>query len=663
MRPIKLEIEGLQSFKEKQVINFDKLSEFGLFGIFGETGSGKSTILDAMIYGIYNKIPRMMGTTDKIEESFNLESDVMRIRFEFALGKDIYIVERGMKRAKGIKLFSTLTPILIKNNKVVAEKTKEIDAIIMEDFGIDVNDFTRSVILPQGKFSEFLKLTGQNKLLMLENIFSLEQYGDSLRDKVSKEKKKWEKEIQSLKDRALGKGMVTEEEIEETNNNLKKLKHNKERLEQDRIEYDALYKSIENLKNYLDEKKILDIKIKELKLEEKNILNLEEEIKNLKEISKFTNILSERKDKLTSELKIKKQLVVLEERKKIMDLEFEKLNKLIKLEESKINNIDEKLKKINYNSELLGELKDNISRKEKLNIYTSKVDELSKELQENESEKLQCEINWKSINNDLEEKKNKKILEDKDKITEKELKELSEKIFILTQDILFIKKNEKNLDDLLKNKPKNILKLEETKKNLEMKLIAEKDLENKILGNRASIFSSKLKKGSPCPVCGSKEHPHKAEFDEEAENILKELKEEIIKLREQGTQIESKKKRDEEDILKLESEIEKCLEKLERDEIEKLIQNKEKLNKRFLLSEKLEIKVELLKKNYEKLFLKYKSTEEKIKELSNEIIKLERDKEFNIKEKNRVDLVNKTLKNNLFLSLEEMKEIDLKINI
>ncbi|MGL4688324.1 MAG: SbcC/MukB-like Walker B domain-containing protein, partial [Fusobacteriaceae bacterium] len=67
--------------------------------------------------------------------------------------------------------------------------------------------------------------------------------------------------------------------------------------------------------------------------------------------------------------------------------------------------------------------------------------------------------------------------------------------------------------------------------------------------------------------------------------------------------------------------------------------------------------------NYEKLFLKYKSTEEKIKELSNEIIKLERDKEFNIKEKNRVDLVNKTLKNNLFLSLEEMKKIDLKINI
>ena len=45
MRPLLLEIEGLQSYKEKQVINFEKLCENGLFGIFGETGSGKSTLI------------------------------------------------------------------------------------------------------------------------------------------------------------------------------------------------------------------------------------------------------------------------------------------------------------------------------------------------------------------------------------------------------------------------------------------------------------------------------------------------------------------------------------------------------------------------------------------------------------------------------------------
>ena len=49
MRPIRLEIEGLQSFEKRQVIDFEKLTEYGLFGIFGETGSGKSTTLAAVV--------------------------------------------------------------------------------------------------------------------------------------------------------------------------------------------------------------------------------------------------------------------------------------------------------------------------------------------------------------------------------------------------------------------------------------------------------------------------------------------------------------------------------------------------------------------------------------------------------------------------------------
>ena len=49
MKPIKLEIEGLHSFVEKQIIDFRELSASGVFGIFGQTGSGKSTILDAII--------------------------------------------------------------------------------------------------------------------------------------------------------------------------------------------------------------------------------------------------------------------------------------------------------------------------------------------------------------------------------------------------------------------------------------------------------------------------------------------------------------------------------------------------------------------------------------------------------------------------------------
>ena len=58
MRPILLEIEGFNSFEKKQTIDFEKLTSMGLFGIFGNTGSGKTTILDAIIYALYEKTPR-----------------------------------------------------------------------------------------------------------------------------------------------------------------------------------------------------------------------------------------------------------------------------------------------------------------------------------------------------------------------------------------------------------------------------------------------------------------------------------------------------------------------------------------------------------------------------------------------------------------------------
>ncbi len=58
MKPIRLEVKGLNSFIDKQVVEFDKLTERGLFGIFGPTGSGKSTILDGITLALYGDIAR-----------------------------------------------------------------------------------------------------------------------------------------------------------------------------------------------------------------------------------------------------------------------------------------------------------------------------------------------------------------------------------------------------------------------------------------------------------------------------------------------------------------------------------------------------------------------------------------------------------------------------
>ena len=62
MKPVYLEFCGINSFSQKAVIDFEKLLSGGVFGIFGDTGSGKSTILDCIHLALYGKIDRAVGS-------------------------------------------------------------------------------------------------------------------------------------------------------------------------------------------------------------------------------------------------------------------------------------------------------------------------------------------------------------------------------------------------------------------------------------------------------------------------------------------------------------------------------------------------------------------------------------------------------------------------
>ena len=70
MRPIELKIKGINSYREEQVINFSQLTSQGFFGIFGPTGSGKSTILDAITLALYTSWKRRLQYGENFS-SFN----------------------------------------------------------------------------------------------------------------------------------------------------------------------------------------------------------------------------------------------------------------------------------------------------------------------------------------------------------------------------------------------------------------------------------------------------------------------------------------------------------------------------------------------------------------------------------------------------------------
>ena len=217
MRPIKLTVEGLNSFSTKQTIDFDKLSSRGVFGIFGKTGSGKSTILDAITLSLYGKVNRARVKTDFVNVKTKETIVVLEFEVQTQTGKKQYEVSRRFKlkkNGKEVDAFATLKQIVGDGIDVVAEGAFNVDAYILNLIGLSMDEFSKCIALPQGEFANFLKAKPNERIELIGNIFDLNEYGAPLWEKVKNRVvllEKQELEKQSQKDML---GHITEEDVE-----------------------------------------------------------------------------------------------------------------------------------------------------------------------------------------------------------------------------------------------------------------------------------------------------------------------------------------------------------------------------------------------------------------------------------------------------------------
>nr|WP_302695318.1 AAA family ATPase [uncultured Blautia sp.] len=191
MKPIRMKIRGINSFLEEQEIDFQALSSQGLFGIFGPTGSGKSSILDGMTLALY-------GTTARNSTNFiNVNAERGTVEYTFSVKEKkerIYQVFRSFKRSKegAIRSHSARFAELTEGNaEILADKVSVVNEKCREVLGLSKEDFFRTVVLPQGKFSEFLKLEGMERNKMLERLFHLEKYGEQMAVLVKERASLW----------------------------------------------------------------------------------------------------------------------------------------------------------------------------------------------------------------------------------------------------------------------------------------------------------------------------------------------------------------------------------------------------------------------------------------------------------------------------------------
>ncbi len=164
MKPISLVIDGINSFFDRQEVDF----RFdGLFCISGDTGSGKTTILDCIIIALYGSGKRASAINDYI----NLKRDRAEIRLTFETVFDgerqtfevvRTLVKGGASRAKLVN---------ITTGETLAEQTGNVNAMLEGMIGLTRDDFTQVVILEQGKFAKFLTATKKERNETVGNLF------------------------------------------------------------------------------------------------------------------------------------------------------------------------------------------------------------------------------------------------------------------------------------------------------------------------------------------------------------------------------------------------------------------------------------------------------------------------------------------------------------
>ncbi|MBQ8451292.1 MAG: AAA family ATPase [Clostridia bacterium] len=215
MKPIKLEIEGLNSFEGKETLDFSALGE-GVFGIFGKTGSGKSTILDAITLALYGGTERSKQNIDFV----NTKRKKAVVSFEFEIngsrGKKKYFITRTFEIKKaGVESDAELYETQDDDKILIAEGTAKVNAKIFDIVGLGEREFSKCIALPQGEFSAFLKAKPSERTEIMSNIFDLSDYGEKLSQKVKEKLNEFDKEVSSLESGLEMVAYATNEAVEE----------------------------------------------------------------------------------------------------------------------------------------------------------------------------------------------------------------------------------------------------------------------------------------------------------------------------------------------------------------------------------------------------------------------------------------------------------------
>ncbi|HEY3411731.1 MAG TPA: SMC family ATPase [Armatimonadota bacterium] len=225
MKPTRLTLQAFGPFADEVVIDFDALGPELLFLIHGKTGSGKTTILDAMCLGLYGGTSGGDRTPEQLRSDYAHPDQATEVVLDFNHGNKEYRVRRSLECARPRKKGAGMTtqpPQAILwdrtdcnsngDGHVIADRPTTVTERVAEILGFTLEQFRQVVVLPQGKFEAFLRASSKEREPILERLFSTDRcrvLQEGLRDR----QKALESEIKSDIDEL--RGVLDEDTVDD----------------------------------------------------------------------------------------------------------------------------------------------------------------------------------------------------------------------------------------------------------------------------------------------------------------------------------------------------------------------------------------------------------------------------------------------------------------
>lgn len=530
MRPENIILDYFGPYKH-EAIDFTQFYDRPLFLVAGNTGAGKTTIFDAMCYALFGQT-----TNDRDRSATDLRSDFApadqetKVSFTFNHQGTSYRITRRPKqvlqgkRGKLIQHNQAVSLIYPLNSSAPHEltKVKDVDSFIVDLLNMTKDQFKQIVLLPQGKFRQFLDSNSNDKEALLRDLFGTSLYAkwsDQLKGQLRGQKNNWEKQrtqIQSAKESLTQVdpqlpnsqwGTAAAEYSASLGQQLSSLKASQQQLQKDVDGYNDQLHSEQQLKKAFQE-------LAEVKKKEKALL---EQRPSIEEISHRVNDLQwfqkhqllyhqwrsdkKRNDQLEDKIgELSTELADTHTKHAAMAAELDSLQG----QEAKINNLKRQH----------DQLKEVLPLFQDVDAARTKLAALTKEVTDNRKQEKAVQDNVIHLTSQQARLTDQLKIKDQLAAEEVEIAKKQAAYQRLLQESQELK--------LLVNKQ---LALQEQNKELADKLQRQKtatddqkgqyaDLNDAYARQQIAELASRLKPGSPCPVCGALDHPQPAHFSQ-----------------------------------------------------------------------------------------------------------------------------------------------------